>query len=107
MVLSLDLPQELEQELSVKAGKISLSLPEYILQLLSVRKSFEYLPKTGAELVSYWQSEGLINSRPEIKDSQGYGRQIRHAAEHRQIYLEGSGTKCPSPKMCATKLARA
>ena len=84
MVLSLYLPQELEQELSVKAGKISLSLPEYILQLLSVRKSFEHLPKTGAELVSYWQSEGLINSRPEIKDSQRYGRQIRHAAEYRQ-----------------------
>jgi len=34
--------------------------------------------------VSYWQSEGLINSRPEIKDSQEYARQIRHAAEHRQ-----------------------
>jgi len=70
MAISLDLPQELEQELSVEAGKISLSLPEYILQLLAVRKSFENLPRSGADLVSYWQSEGLINSRPEIKDSQ-------------------------------------
>lgn len=70
MAISLDLPQELEQELSVEAGKISLSLSEYILQLLAVRKSFENLPRSGAELVSYWQSEGLINSRPEIKDSQ-------------------------------------
>ncbi|MFN9484913.1 MAG: hypothetical protein ACK6CX_19475, partial [Pseudanabaena sp.] len=68
MTISLDLPQELEQELSVEAGKISLSLPEYILQLLAVRKSSENLPRSGAELVSYWQSEGLINSRPEIKD---------------------------------------
>lgn len=40
--------------------------------------------RTGAELVSYWQSEGLINSRPETKDSQEYARQIRHTAEHRQ-----------------------
>lgn len=70
MTISLDLPQELEQELFVEAGKISLSLPEYILQLLSVRKSFENLPRSGAELVNYWQSEGLINSRPETKNSQ-------------------------------------
>jgi hypothetical protein len=26
-------------------------------------------PKTGAELVAYWQREGLIGSRPEIDDS--------------------------------------
>ncbi len=66
LTITLDLPQELEQELSVEAGKISLSLPEYILQLLAVRKSFENLPRSGAELVSYWQSEGLINSHPDI-----------------------------------------
>lgn len=83
MAISLDLPQELEQALSVEAGKISLSLPEYILQLLAVRKSFE-IPRTGAKLVSYWQSEGLINSSPEIEDSQEYARQIRHVEEHRQ-----------------------
>ena len=84
MAISLDLPQELEQELSVEAGKISLSLSEYILQLLVVRKHFENLPRSGAELVSYWQSEGLINSRSEIKNSQKYVRQIRYTAEHRQ-----------------------
>jgi hypothetical protein len=84
MTISLDLPQELEQELSVEAGKISLSLPKYILQLLAVRKFLECQLRTGAELVSYWQSEGLINSRPEIIDSQEYARQIRDIAEHRQ-----------------------
>ncbi len=84
MTISLDLPQKLEQELSVEAGKISLSLPEYILQLLAVRKFSENLPRSGADLVSYWQSEGLINSRPEIKDSQEYARQISYVAEHCQ-----------------------
>ncbi|ELS32951.1 MULTISPECIES: hypothetical protein [Pseudanabaena] len=84
MAISLDLPQELEQELSVEAGKVSLSLPEYILQLLSVRKFLDGQLRTGSDLVSYWQSEGLINSRPEIKDSQEYACQIRHASEHRQ-----------------------
>jgi hypothetical protein len=42
------------------------------------------MPKNGAELVNYWQSQGLINSHPEIKDSQEYARQIRHIAERRQ-----------------------
>ena len=68
----------------MEAGKISLSLPEYILQLLAVRKFLEGQLRNGSELVSYWQSEGLINSRPEIKDSQEYDRQIRHVAEHCQ-----------------------
>ena len=81
MTITLDLPQELEQELSVEAGKISLSLPEYILQLLAVRKFLEGQLRNGSELVSYWQSEGLINSRPEIKDNQEYARQIRYGAE--------------------------
>jgi hypothetical protein len=84
MTITLELPQELEQALSEEAGKVSLSLPEYILQLLSVRKFLDGQVRTGSDLVSYWQSEGLINSRPEIKDSQEYARQIRHAAEHRQ-----------------------
>jgi hypothetical protein len=40
-------------------------------------------PKTGAELVAYWQSEGVINSRPEITDSQSHARRLRHEAETR------------------------
>ncbi|MFM7600571.1 MAG: hypothetical protein ACKO7R_05130 [Pseudanabaena sp.] len=84
MTITLELPQELEQALSEEAGKVSLSLPEYILQLLSVRKLVDGQLRTGSDLVSYWQGEGLINSRPEIKDSQEYARQIRYAAEHRQ-----------------------
>lgn len=81
MTISSDLPQELEQELSVEAGKISLSLPEYILQLLSVRKFVDGQLRNGADLVSYWQSEGIINSYPEIEDSQEYARQIFHVTE--------------------------
>ena len=49
MTITLDLPQELEQELSVEAGKISLSVPEYILQLLAVRKFLEGQLRTGAD----------------------------------------------------------
>ena len=84
MTITLELPQELEQALSVEAEKINLSLSEYILSLLSMRKVLNNPPKTGAELVNYWQEEGLINSRPDIKDSQEYAIYIRHEAEHRQ-----------------------
>jgi hypothetical protein len=84
MTITLELPQELEQELSSKAEKINLSLSEYILHLITVRQILNNPPKTGAELVNYWQKEGLINSRPDINDSQEYARQIRYEAEHRQ-----------------------
>jgi hypothetical protein len=40
-------------------------------------------PKTGAELIAYWQSEGVINSRPDIIDSQAHARNIPHEAETR------------------------
>lgn len=63
---------------------INLSLADYILYMITVRQVLNNPPKTGAELVNYWQKEGLINSHPEIKDSQEYARQIRYCAEHRQ-----------------------
>lgn len=78
MTITLELSQELEQELSVEAEKVNLSLSEYILSLLSMRQVLNNPPKTGAELVNYWQKEGLINSRPDINDSQEYARQIRY-----------------------------
>jgi hypothetical protein len=84
MTITLELPQELEEELSLEAEKINLSLSEYVLRILSVRQVLNNPPKTGAELVNYWQNEGLINSHPEIKDSQEYARKIRYSAEHRQ-----------------------
>jgi hypothetical protein len=41
------------------------------------------LPKTGSELVAYWQSEGLIGTRTDITDSQRHARQLRRQAEKR------------------------
>ena len=85
MKINLELPQELEEELAIEAEQINLSLSEYILRLLTVRPVLNTLPTTGAELVDYWQQAGLINSRPEINDSQEYARQIRNTAEYRQM----------------------
>ncbi len=83
MSIRLDLPLDLERELSTEASQLSLPLSEYILRVLSVRPIVSHRPKTGAELVAYWQAEGVINSRPDITDSQVYARHLRHAAETR------------------------
>jgi len=79
----LDLPQELESELAIEATQLGLSLTEYVLRLLSTRSIVGQLPNTGAELVAYWQREGVIGARPDITDSQAHARQIRHKAERR------------------------
>ncbi|MEH2242867.1 hypothetical protein [Nostoc sp.] len=84
MSLNLNLPAELENELYTEAFQLNLPLSEYILRILYTRKSVDNLPKTGAELVTYWQNEGVINSRPDITDSQAYARQLRHQAETRE-----------------------
>jgi hypothetical protein len=82
--INLDLPPELENELFTEASRLNLPLSEYILRILSVRQVLANPPKTGAELVAYWQSEGVINSRPDITDSQAYARKLRHEAQTRE-----------------------
>lgn len=83
MTVTLDLPTEMENELSAEAARLGLPLREYILRLLSGTLRSDNKPKTGAELVEYWQSEGLIGARPDIADSQTRAREIRNKAEHR------------------------
>ncbi|MEA5628303.1 hypothetical protein [Nostoc sp. UHCC 0251] len=84
MSINLDLPPELENELFTEASRLNLPLSEYILRILSVRQVLANPPKTGAELVAYWQSEGVINSRPDITDSEAYARKLRHEAQTRE-----------------------
>ncbi|WP_353932066.1 hypothetical protein WJM97_05640 [Okeanomitos corallinicola TIOX110] len=84
MTINLNLPPELENELHAEAEKLNLPFSEYILHILSTRKSTDNFPKTGAELVKYWENEGVINSRLDITDSQVYARELRHQAETRE-----------------------
>ena len=83
MTITLDLPQELERELSGEAAKLGLSMSEYALRLLSRRTSVRTIPKTGTELVAYWQDAGLVGTRTDITDSQKHARAIRAEAERR------------------------
>lgn len=41
-------------------------------------------PQTGAELIAYWQREGIFGSRSEITDSVGYAQALRDEAQTRQ-----------------------
>jgi hypothetical protein len=83
VTITLDLPQALEQDLSAEAARLGLSLPEYAIRILAATTAAKDLPRTGAELVAYWQRERLVGCRSDITDSQQHARAIREAAQHR------------------------
>lgn len=83
MTLTLELPRELEKQLSQEAAEMGMPLSEYALYLLTLHYPTVSL-QTGAELVRYWRDEDLIGSRTDIADSQVYARQLRQQAETRQ-----------------------
>ena len=84
MTLNLNLSPELKHELCTEASQLNLLLTEYVLRIIAARQRLGNLPKTGAELVDYWQREGVINSRPDITDSQVYARNLRNEGETRE-----------------------
>ncbi len=83
MSLVLDLPPELETELATEAAHLGLSLPEYALRLLTAGRGLGPAPRTGTELLAYWQSEGLVGTRPEIPDALAHARALREQAQRR------------------------
>lgn len=83
MRITIDLPSPLETELSAEATRLGLSLSEYVVHVLTTDRPSLQHPKTGAELVAYWQAEGLIGTRPPLTDSATLARDIRRRAEHR------------------------
>ena len=70
MTITIELPHELEQELSSEAARQGLPLAEYALRILAAGRLPRHMPVTGAQLVDYWQSEGLIGSQSDIVNSQ-------------------------------------
>jgi hypothetical protein len=82
MTLTIELPHEVEIALAEEARREGVSLERYALSLLSGRKSVP-LPRNGAELVAFWQREGVLGSRPEILDSEAHARALRERAERR------------------------
>jgi hypothetical protein len=83
MTLLLELPPELETELAAEAARLGLPLKEYALRLLANGRTASTAPRSGAELLAYWQSESLIGSRPDISDSSA-ARALREQAQRRR-----------------------
>jgi hypothetical protein len=65
-------------------ARLRLPLPEYVLRLLAVGRLPGPQPRTGAELLAYWQGEGLVGTRPEITNGPGHARALRRKAEKRE-----------------------
>ncbi len=84
MSITLELPPELESELSDEATRLKLPVSEYALRILANRPLLTEAVRTGTELVAYWQNEKLIGTRPDITDSQAHARQLRNEAERRE-----------------------
>lgn len=86
MTITLDLPGELERELADEAARLGLPLTEYALRVLAGHRiggPSGSAPRTGAELVAFWEREGVAGSRPDIDDPAAHARALRGQAEHR------------------------
>lgn len=86
MTITLNLPRELEEELSQEAARLGLPLAEYALRLLSSSRSPHAAgdaPLSGAELVEYWNREGIIGSRRDIADPVAFARELREQNQNR------------------------
>jgi hypothetical protein len=95
VTIILDLPNELERELSQEAAQKGLPLAEYALQLLAANRvpaAESTPPRTGAELVAFWEREGLLGGGPDIEDPVTYARELRECNQNRRL-ADGATTR--------------
>lgn len=97
MTLMLELTPEQEKHLEAEARRRNMDATSYAKTVLfedAIAQESEELalppagplpPEngTGADLVAYWEREGLIGTRPDIKDGLEHARAIRLKAERR------------------------
>jgi hypothetical protein len=83
MSLTLELPAELETELAAEAARLHLPLSEYVIRLLAGGRTLTPPLHTGAEVLAYWQGEGVVGTRPDIADSSAHARASREEAQRR------------------------
>ena len=93
MTLTLELTPEQEQHIEAEARRRNMDAASYAKALLFEEETAEHGEPTaaqaeeeqwsGADLVSYWEREGVIGSRPDITDSLEHARAIRRKAERR------------------------
>jgi hypothetical protein len=86
MSLTLELTPVLERRLKAVAARLGLPLAEYALRTLEAALTPDGMPANGAELVAYWEQEGVLGiwaDRADIKDSSEYAGKLRRRAERR------------------------
>ncbi len=86
MTLILDLTPQQEQQIEAQARARNMDARTYALARLFEDQPVEHAEEkqwSGADLVAYWEKEGVIGSRPDITDSQEHARAIRRKAERR------------------------
>ena len=66
MPQTVELPDELADTLNEAATRLGLSLPEYAVRLLTQAHPASNRIFNGADLVTFWQAEGLVSGRPEL-----------------------------------------
>lgn len=84
MGLTLELPPDLADALTDEAARHGLSLSDYAVRLLASARPDAGPVQTGADLVAYWQAEGVIGQRSDITDSQAHARNLREQAQRRE-----------------------
>jgi len=83
MTLVLELPPELERNLSARAEELQLPLAEYPVRVLAWAGAPRPKVGSGAELLAYWKAHGLVGTKPQIADAAEHARALRHDAERR------------------------
>lgn len=87
MTINLELPQGLRSAMEQAAAERGLPLAEYALQVLASHHApaaEQTVFRTGAELVAYWDREGLLGSRSDIEDPVSYARELRERNQNRR-----------------------
>ena len=84
MSLTIELPPDLEAELAAEAATLRLPLHEYVVRVIAFGRPPHPMPRTGAEVVAYWEREGLLGTRTDITDPSGHVRNLREKSEKRE-----------------------
>jgi len=83
MPQTVELPEDLADALTNEASRLGLSLRDYAIRLLTSARSSASSVRSGADLVAFWQAEGVVGNRPDIVDSQSEARCLRDQAHRR------------------------
>ncbi len=84
MPQSVELPDDLAAALIHEASSRGMSLADYTLYLLSSACPATPPIRNGADLVAFWEREGLLGTRMDIADSQVEARKLREQAQNRR-----------------------